>query len=66
MELNSIDLIIWIISTLDTVEFEEINRTLLRKVNFAFMIPNPSLDFSYVVLIFWPNSSLVILIKLFL
>ena len=30
------------------------------------MIPNPSLDCSYVVLNFWPNSSLVVLIKLFL
>ena len=39
----------WSISTLDTVEFEENNRILLRKVNFAFMIPNPSLDCSYVV-----------------
>ena len=31
-------------STLDTVEFEENNRILLRKVHFVFMIPNPSLD----------------------
>ena len=30
------------ISTLDTVEFEENNVILLRKLNFAFMIPNPS------------------------
>ena len=30
------------------------------------MIPNPSLDCSYVVLNFWPNLSLVVLIKLFL
>ena len=30
------------------------------------MIPNPSLDCSYVVLKFWPNLSLVVLIKLFL
>ena len=53
-------------SSLDTVEFEENNRILLRKVNFAFMIPNPSLDCSYVVLNFWPNLSLVVLIELFL
>ena len=53
---NSNDLNIWSISTLDTVEFEENNRILLRKVNFVFMIPNPSLDCSYVVLNFWPNS----------
>ena len=38
--------------TLDTVEFEENNKILLRKVNFDFMIPNPSLDCSYVVLNF--------------
>ena len=38
------------ISTLDTVELEENNRILLRKVNFSFMIPKPSLDCSYVVL----------------
>ena len=50
----------------DTVEFEENNRILLRKANFAFMIPNPCLDCSYVVLNFWPNLSLVVLIKLFL
>ena len=50
---------------LDTVEFEENNKVLLRKVNFAFMIPNPSLDCSYAVLNFWPNLSLVP-IKLFL
>ena len=50
-----------------TVEFKEKKKIiLLRKVNFAFMIPNPSLDCSYVVLNFWPNLSLVILIKLFL
>ena len=36
------------------------NRILLRKVNFAFMIPNPSLHCSYVVLNFWPNLSLVL------
>ena len=52
--------------TLDAVEFEKNNRILLRKVNFAFMIPNPSLDCSYVVLNFWPNLSHVILLKLFL
>ena len=46
------DLNIWSISALDTVEFEENNRILLRKVNFALMIPNPSLDCSYVVQIF--------------
>ena len=44
----------------DTVEFEENNIILLRKVNFAFMIPNPSLDCSY-VLNFWPNLSLVLI-----
>ena len=50
-----------------TVEFKEKKKIiLLRKVNFAFMIPNPSLNCSYVVLNFWPNLSLVILIKLFL
>ena len=64
---RSIDLNIWSISTLDTVDFEENNRTiLLRKTNFAFMIPNPSLDCSYVILNFWANLSLVVLIKLFL
>ena len=42
---------------LGTVKFE--------KNNFAFMIPNPSLDCSCVVLNFWPNLSLVVLIKLF-
>ena len=36
-----------------TVEFEENNRILLRKVNFAFMIPNPNLDCYYVVLNFF-------------
>ena len=45
---NSIDLNIWSISTLDTVEFEQNNMILLRKVNFAHMIPSPSLDRSYV------------------
>ena len=40
------------ISTLDTVEFEENNKILLRKVNLAFIIPNPSLDCSYVVINF--------------
>ena len=30
------------------------------------MFPNPSLDWSYVVLNFWPNLNLVALIKLFL
>ena len=54
------------ISTLDAVEFEENNRILLRKLNFAFMIPNPRLDCSYVVLNFWPNLSLVVLIQSFL
>ena len=49
---NSINLNIWSISTLDiyAVEFEQNNTILLGKVNFAFMIPNPSLDCSYVVL----------------
>ena len=42
---------------------EENNIILLRKVNFAFMIPNPSLDCSYVVLNFRPNLSLVPLKK---
>ena len=51
---------------LDTVTFEENSRSLLRKVNIAFMIQNPSLDCSYVVLNFWANLSLVVLIKLFL
>ena len=50
----------------DTVEFEQNNIILLRKVNFALMIPNPNLDCSYVVLIFWSNLSLVVLIELFL
>ena len=35
-------------STLDTVEFEDFILN--------FMIPNPSLECSYVVLSFWPNS----------
>ena len=35
-------------------------RYLLRKANFAFMIQNPSLDCSYVVLNFWANLSLVV------
>ena len=50
---------------LDTVEFEENDRVLLilRKLNFPFMNPNPSLDYSYVVLNFWSNLSLVVLIK---
>ena len=50
---------------LDTVEFEENDRVLLiiRKLNFPFMNPNPSLDCSYVVLNFWSNLSLVVLIK---
>ena len=51
---------------LDTVEFEENNIILLRKVNFASMIPNPCLDCSYVVLNFWPYLNLVALIKSFL
>ena len=63
---NSFDLNIWSISTLDTVEFEQNIIIFLREVNFALMIPNPSLDCSYVVLNFWPNLSLVVLIKLFL
>ena len=62
----SIDLNMRSISTLGTVEFEENNIISLRKVNFAFMIPNPSLDCSYVVLNFWANLSLVVLIKFFL
>ena len=49
-----------------TVKFEENDGILLRKVNFAFMMPNPSLDCSYVVLNFWANLNLVVLIKLFL
>ena len=32
----------------------------LKKVNFAFMIPNPSLDCSY-LLNFWANLSLVLM-----
>ena len=60
---NSIDLSQHL---LDTVEFEENNVILLREINLALMIPNPSLDCSYVVLNFWPNLSLVVLIKLFL
>ena len=50
---------------LDTVEVEKNIVILLRKVDFALMIPYTSLDCSYVVLHFWPNLSLV-LIKLFL
>ena len=53
----------WSISALDTVEFEENNKILLRRVNFALMILNPSLNCSCVVLNFWPNLSLVVLIK---
>ena len=57
---NSIDLNIWSISTLDTVESEENNNhSSLRKLDFALVIPNPSLDCSYVVLNFWPNLSFV-------
>ena len=59
---------IWSISnfsTLDTVEFKGNNIILLRKVNFAFMIPNPSLDCYCALLNFWPNLSLVVLIRLF-
>ena len=41
-------------------------KEILRKVNFAFTIPNPSLGCSYIVLNVWPNLSLVVLIKLFL
>ena len=48
---------------LDTAEFEENNIILLRKANFAFMIPNPSLDCSYVVLNFWANLNPVVLTK---
>ena len=62
---NSPHLNIWNIPTIDTVEFEENNRNLLRIVNFAFMILNPILDYSYVVLNFWANLSLSVLIKLF-
>ena len=62
---NSIDLDVWNIFTLDTIELEENNRILLKKSKLAFIIPNPSLDCSYVVLTFWPNLSLVVLIKLF-
>ena len=36
------------------------------RLSFVFIIPNPSLDFSYVVLNFWPNLCLVVLIKLLL
>ena len=50
-------------SHLDTVEFKENNGSLLRKVNFPFMIPNPSLNCFFVVLNFWPYLSLVVLIK---
>ena len=46
MEILSILVNIFSISTLDTVEFEENNVILWRKVNFALMIPNPSLDCS--------------------
>ena len=50
-----------------SIQFEDNNKILLRKVKFAFMIPNPSrLDCSDVVLNFWPNLSLAVLIKLFL
>ena len=52
--------------TVEFEDFEENNIILLRKVNFALMIPNPSLDCSYVVLNFWANLSLDVLIKLFL
>ena len=38
----------------------------LKQVNFVFMIPNPSLDCSYVVLNFWPNLSLVLIYKIVL
>ena len=62
---NSTHLNVWNIPTIDTVEFEENNRNLLRIVNFAFMILNPVLDYSYVVLNFWANLSFSVLIKLF-
>ena len=57
VEILSILVNICSISTLDTVEVEENNVILLSKVNFALMIPNPSLDYSYVFLNFWPNFS---------
>ena len=53
---------------LDKVEFEDLqenNRILLRKANFALMIPIPSSHCSYVVFNFWANLSRVVLIKLF-
>ena len=37
-------------------KIEFYNRTLLRKMNFAFLIPNPRLDCSYVVLNFLAKS----------
>ena len=53
---------------LDTyaIKLEENNGILLREVNFALMIPNPSLDCSYVVLNFWAHLSLIVLIELLL
>ena len=41
---------------------DENNRISLRKINFAFMIKNPSPNFSH-VLNFWSKLSVVVLIK---
>ena len=60
-EHNKYKLYAWVACGLSKIMY-----ILLRKVNFALMIPNPNLDCSYVVFSFWPNLSLVVLIKLFL
>ena len=48
---------------LDKVEFEDFEEN-NRILFFVLMIPNPSLDCSYVVRKFWANLSLVVLIKM--
>ena len=63
---NLINLNVWSILTLDKIEFEKNNIMSLKKKKFAFIIPNPSLDCFLLVLNFWSNLSLVVLIKLFL
>ena len=58
-----------------TTKLQKLSRFLLESfqcfsgilyLQITFLIPNPSLIYSYVVLNFWPNLSLVVLIKLFL
>ena len=63
MEIRSISNI-WSISTLDQSSLRKIIEFYFRKVNCIYD-SKLSLDCSYVVLNFWPNLSLVVLIKLF-